>query len=90
MTPFGLIIRLLLLWLIVSSCTGCATTPEFIDECKYLFAGEEIAKCEDRVMREERTEFMRLERERERLACVPPRQWRSYGMGSHGRCEEVW
>jgi hypothetical protein len=25
MTPFGIVIRLLILWLIVASCTGCAT-----------------------------------------------------------------
>jgi hypothetical protein len=75
--------RILILCLLLA---GCATTPEYIDECGRLFTiTEEVEKCEERVLTKERRQFERHERELKRAACLAPMIWDQRGLGE-GKC----
>ena len=81
------IITLLLLILLIS---GCAATPEFIDECRPLHEPDEkaIAKCEKKVLYKEKVQFEQQEMGLKKWQCGSIGGiWIQLGSPRYGRCD---
>jgi hypothetical protein len=60
----------------VLMASGCATTPEFVDQCKDHFSTtEDITACEQRIIDREDARARRAEMKRQQAACKWPMVW---------------